>query len=127
MKWLKCLVVLLAVSEAGWMLFDGSRALIVGDYATPQSGERQGQLGPWATVVSAVGLEPRSTLVKSVFVAYGLGWLAAAVAFCLGLRWAWPAMFLAAAGALWYLPVGTALSAVQLVCLIELWRRRIAP
>jgi len=37
----------LAAVEAGWMLFDGSRALIVGDYVTAKSGPYAGQLGPW--------------------------------------------------------------------------------
>jgi hypothetical protein len=32
MKWV---IVALMVLEAGWMLFDGTRALIVGDYVTP--------------------------------------------------------------------------------------------
>ena len=34
-------------------------ALIAGDYVTPSKGQYAGQLGPWARLVSAVGLEPR--------------------------------------------------------------------
>lgn len=117
MIWIRWLVVVLAVSVAGWMLFDGSRALIVGDYVTPRSGRLQGQLGPWAGVVAAVGIPPRSTLMKTIFVIYGASWLAIIAAYVLRADWAWLAMVLAAAGSLWYLPLGTVLGLVQLVLL----------
>lgn len=114
---LRCPVVVLAVSSAGWMLFDGSRALIMGDYVTPRSGGAQGQLGPWAQLVAAVGIQPRSTLMKTIFVIYGAIWLAVTAAYVLGAGWAWWAMVLAAACSLWYLPVGTALGLLQLFLL----------
>lgn len=47
MTWLRWVVVGLVVFEAGYMVFDGSRALVVGDYITPRSGRTLGQLGPW--------------------------------------------------------------------------------
>ena len=81
---------LLIAFTAGWMLFDGTRALLVGDYVTAKSGEYAGRLGPWAGLVSAIGIEPRSTLMKSIFVAYGLAGLAAAVCLLLGLPWGAP-------------------------------------
>ncbi len=46
----------LAVSEAGYMAFDGSRALLVGTYITPQSGPFAGQLGPWSSLVANLGI-----------------------------------------------------------------------
>jgi hypothetical protein len=55
------IVTALAVLAGGWMAFDGARALIVGDYVTPQEGEYAGELGPWAALLESVGLEPRST------------------------------------------------------------------
>jgi hypothetical protein len=82
------LTVILVAFTAGWMVFDGTRALIVGDYVTPESGEYAGQLGTWSNVVKAIGIEPRSTLMKSIFVAYGLITLAIAVCFARGLPWA---------------------------------------
>ncbi len=114
MDWLRLLIVALALAEAGWMAFDGMRALLVGDYVTPRSGRYAGQLGPWARLVSAVGVEPRSTLMKAVFAGYGLAWLAIVVAFVLDLAWARAAMLTAATGALWFLPFGTLLSVVQI-------------
>ena len=87
MDWKNWIIVILVAFTAGWMLFDGTRALIVGDYVTPQSGEYAGQLGPWSNPVQAIGIEPRSTLMKSIFVLYGLIALAVAVCFAFGLAW----------------------------------------
>lgn len=115
---LRWAVVALAVLEAGWMVFDGARALVVGDYVTPSTGEHAGQLGPWADLVGALGVDPRSTGMKAFFVLYGVGWLAVAAAFARGRRWAWAAMLAAAAGSLWYLVVGTVASAVMIALLV---------
>lgn len=114
MKWI---VVAMGLIVAGWFAFDGTRALVVGDYVTPDSGEYAGQLGPWAGLVSSVGIEPRSTLMKSVFVAYGGAWLMVIATFALGAPWAWWGMVVAAIGSLWYLPFGTLLGVLQLVLL----------
>jgi hypothetical protein len=122
MRKLALFVALLAFIEAGWMVFDGARALLIGDYVTPRTGPYAGQLGAWSRVVSAVGIAPRSTLMKSIFTAYGALWLAAIAAFLLGRAWGWTAMLLAAVGALWYLPVGTALSVVQIGVLLVMRR-----
>jgi hypothetical protein len=116
------LVVLLALIEAGWMTYDGSRALTRGDYVTPTTGPHAGQLGPWQHVVRLVGIAPRSTLMKSIFVVYGLLWLAIIGLFLKGVSWASTAMLVAAIGALWYLPVGTVVSALQIVGLLVLRR-----
>ncbi len=78
-----------------------------------------GQLGPWAKIVSAVGIEPRSTLMKSIFVVYGFVWLIVIGCFALGFSWAWWAMLVAAAGTLWYLWTGT-ISGVVLLALLLL-------
>jgi hypothetical protein len=100
------------------MTFDGTRAFVVGDYVTPKTGEYAGQLGPWTKLVSAVGIEPRSTLMKTIFVAYGVAWLALIVCYALGYKWASWAMLLAAIGTLWYLPIGTIASLIIIILLL---------
>jgi hypothetical protein len=115
---LRWAVIALAVSEAGWMLFDGIRALVLGDYVTVD-----GELGPWAELVDAVGIDPRSTAMKAVFVAYGSAWLAVTAAFVVRRRWAPRGMAVAAAASLWYLVIGTISSAFQLLLLGALARR----
>jgi hypothetical protein len=118
MRWLKLMIILLAIAEAGWMAFDGTRALIVGDYVTPKTGPYAGQLGSWAKLVSTVGIEPRSTVMKSIFAVYGVAWLIVIGCFAFDVKRAGWVMFIAAAGALWYLPVGTLCSALQIVLLV---------
>src|SRR5262245_12635493 len=81
MNTLRWVVLLLALIQAGWLMFDGTRALIAGDFVTPSSGPHAGQLGPWSRLVSAVGLEPRSTLIKVLHLLLGVAWLAAAILF----------------------------------------------
>lgn len=120
MHWLGWVVLVLAFIEGGWLAFDGGRALVVGDYVTPRSGQYAGQLGPWAKVVSAVGIEPRSTLMKSIHLVLGLTWLGIMICFALRLSWAWSGMVLCAVLGLWYLPFGTLLSLIQIVLLFLL-------
>ena len=118
MHWLAWVVVALAFVEAGWLAFDGGRALIVGDYVTPRSGPSAGQLGPWSKVVAAVGIDPRSTLMKSIHLGIGSTWLVAIACFVLRIPSAWTAMLVCALLGLWYLPFGTVLGAVQIALLL---------
>ncbi len=118
MHWTRVAIVIFVLIEAGWMAFDGSRALIVGDFITPKTGPRVGQLGPWRHLVQRAGLNPRGTPMKLVFAVYGLTWLALAVGFARGASWGWSAMLFAAIGALWFLPVGTLFSLIQIALLL---------
>jgi len=118
MHWTGWIVAALVVLNGGWMAFDGARALIVGDYVTPKIGQYAGQLGPWSRVVQAVGIAPRSTLMKSIFLIYGLAYLIAMAAFMLKAAWAWPAMLDLAVLGLWYLPFGTLINVVVIVLLL---------
>ncbi len=117
MLWYEWIIVACALIVSGWFVTDGSIALISGDYVTPKSGQYAGQLGPWAKIASAVGIDPRSTTMKLIFVVYGLIWLAVIVGFILGADWSWWAMLLAAALSLWYLPFGTLLGVIQIILL----------
>ena len=107
----------LALLEGGWMAFDGTRALVTGDYVTPKTGPHAGELGTWARVVTAAGIDPRSTGMKCALAALGCAWLIVAVSFALGQRWAFWGMCLLAVGSLWYLVPGTVLGAAILVAL----------
>ncbi len=122
MTWLRIVLVTLGIIEGGWMAFDGTRALTVGDYVTPSTGRYAGQLGPWNAIVSAVGIPPRSTAMKLIFVGYGVVWLVVSFGFALRAAWGWRGMFMAAAATLWYLPVGTIFGLVQLGGLLWLGR-----
>ena len=118
MHWTGWIAVALIILNASWMVFDGTRALTVGDYVTPQTGEYAGKLGPWSQLVKTIGIEPRSTLMKSIFVVYGVITIVIAICFALKLPWAWWGMIIAAVLGLWYLPVGTIVNIIVLVLLL---------
>jgi hypothetical protein len=112
-------IIVLALIEGLWMGFDGTRALTVGDYVTRRSGPRAGELGPWHYIVESVGIGPRSTLMKVIFVAFGLAWLIVAGALIRRVPWAMNAVLVAAVLTLWYLPVGTAFGVIEIgLCLL---------
>jgi hypothetical protein len=118
MHWLGWVALTLAFLEGGWLALDGGRTLVVGDYLTPRSGQYAGQLGPWAKVVSAVGIQPRSTLMKSIHLILGTVWLVVMICFALRMPWAWSGMLVCAVLGLWYLPFGTPLSIIQIGLLL---------
>ena len=88
MAWARWLAVVLCAVQGGYMVFDGVRALVVGSYITPRSGEHAGQLGPWARIVRAVGIDPESTAMKAAFVVLGAAYLVASAAWAAGAGWA---------------------------------------
>ena len=120
MKVARAVIVLMALAEGLWMTFDGMRALTVGDYVTPRS--HPGELGPWHYAVESVGIGPRSTLMKVIFVIFGLSWLIVAGALIRRTSWALSAALAAAILTLWYLPVGTVFAVVQIAMLLLLRR-----
>jgi hypothetical protein len=119
MKWI---IVILIILSAGWMFADGLRALIIGDYVTPTSGDYAGELGPWAGLLQSVGLEPRSTFIKTAFVLYGAVSLIAVTGFALEQPWSRNFLIVMAVMGLWYLPIGTATNMIALI-LLFLFRR----
>ena len=123
MSWAMWIAVALAVLNGGYMLFDGVRALAVGDYLTPSSGDHAGQLGPWANLVERLGINPRSTGMMVTFVGFGLAWLAMAAAYAFKVSWSWIAVVALGVGTLWYLVIGTAVSAaaIAFVLLERFW------
>lgn len=120
---LRWAVVLLAMLVGGWMAFDGLRALILGDYVTAAQGPYAGQLGPWAALLGALGIDPRSLAVKLLLAGLGITWLASALGHAAGLRWAAWALLICAACCLWYLPFGTLAGLADIVLLLVLLRR----
>lgn len=98
------------------MVTDGAVALATGSYFGPE-------LGPWAGMLRALGVDPLSTAVKAFFVLYGAGYLALLAAYA----WRPPTFRSAFAAAtavlLAYLAIGTLVAAVTLG-LVLLERRR---
>ena len=116
--WTAWVVVGLVLLSGGWMAFDGGRALIVGDYVTPKTGLLAGTLGPWSKIVEAAGIDPRSALMKSAFLVYGLAYLVATAALVLGASAAWWSVLVLAVLGLWYIPFGTLINIIVIILLL---------
>lgn len=123
MKKLCWFVVFLALMQGGWFVFDGLHAFNTGDYVTPSEGPYAGQLGPWSKLVEAVGLEPRSDLVKGVHVGLGVATLAVIALFVLSRFRARRGVLLCAVLSLWYLPFGALLGILQILFLLSAGKR----
>ena len=105
----RAVLLLLAVQLGGWLVFDGMRALIVGDYVTPDAGPHAGQLGPWKLAFEAVGLDARGAFARSLHVVSGLVWLGAVILELLG-RDRRKLFLITLPFGLWYLPFGTGIA-----------------
>jgi hypothetical protein len=115
---IKWIIILLAVLNFGFMVFDGSRALATGDYIRPKAGQHAGQLGPWSKAVSTIGINPEGTPMKVIFVLWGLAGLYITYAFLQNKPWAWQAMLVFNIASLWYAMMGTMSSVIQIALLI---------
>lgn len=115
---LKWCIIILAVLQFGFMAFDGSRALIKGDYIRPKTGTYAGQLGPWSKLVSSVGINPEGTLMKVIFVVWGLAGLWFTYRFARNPVAGWNGLLVMDITTLWYLGMGTISSVIQLVLLL---------
>ena len=115
---LKWIVIALALLNAGYMTYDGTRALISGDYIRPKTGEYAGKLGPWTKLVEKIGIDPMSTFMKSLFIFFGIVGLIVTTCFALNIAWAWKAMFIYNICSSWNLFFGTTNSVLQVILLL---------
>ena len=111
---------ILAFINYGFMAYDGSRGLILGDYVRPKKGPYAGQLGPWSNLVQRIGIDPGSTLMKVIFLLWGLAGIGITLAFFLKVEGSWNLQLGLAIATLWYLVPGTILSVLQVVLLLLL-------
>jgi hypothetical protein len=94
-----------------WMAFDGLHQRMFGDYFRPN-----GQLGPWASLAQAAGVDP--SRLGLTFVAVGLGLIGASFGVYLRRRWGYAAGLLLSAASLLYLGFGTPVALLCIVCLL---------
>ncbi len=115
---LKWLIVTMSFIHFGYMFIDGLRGIIYGDYFRPGSGEYKGQLGPWSKAVRAIGINPESTLMMSIFVVLGILGLMLAIGVVRNTYWTHIGLLILSFLTLWYLIPGTVLSILIIVLLI---------
>ncbi len=72
------LIFTLSLILGSWMVFDGARKLTTGLY----TGEETVGLGPWATVVSILGIDPADMAI--IFILLGTAWIVNGVIVVIG-------------------------------------------
>jgi hypothetical protein len=115
---LRIVILLLTFFNAGYMVFDGMRAMITGDYIRPKAGEYAGQLGPWTKIAEAIGIDPMSGLMKMIFVVVGIYGLIAGVLFAGNHKNGWLLLLIFCIVSAWNLMFGTMSSLIVLVLLL---------
>ncbi|MDP9017817.1 MAG: hypothetical protein M3N19_05830, partial [Candidatus Eremiobacteraeota bacterium] len=98
-----------------YMLFDGMHAFARGEYFLPSPTGQPVHLGPWASIPHAIGLDPHSVVIKTMFVAFGLAWIGAGSMLLVRPGSLRLARTLLSVANLWYFPVGTAISIIHLI------------
>jgi hypothetical protein len=69
---------ILSITLGAWLIFDGTRKLVTGYY----TGEQTIGLGPWATLVSVIGIRPSDMAFPFLFL--GVLWIVNGVIVLLG-------------------------------------------
>jgi hypothetical protein len=109
--WSVWLYVLFSWLLGWWLVLDGLRQRVLGDYA-----RIDGRLGPWADLATAAGIDPQR--LGMAFVALGFGLIGASFGVLLRRRWGFGAALFTAAAGLLYLGFGTPAAFLCLVCLL---------
>src|SRR2546426_7718912 len=107
----------LAIINGGYLVIDAIRRFIVGDFF-----RIGGQLGPWAVLVGAAGIDPLS--MGPVFLVIGVAQVAAASLLLLRRPWGDMLVLALAVGTLWYLIFGTVSSVIQITLIVASKRGR---
>jgi hypothetical protein len=107
LTWTAYVAAALALVDGGYMIADAIHRFALGDFI-----RIGGELGPWAAVVSTVGIDPLA--MGPVFLAVGLVQITAAGLLLLHHRWGYVLILAMAVATLWYLVFGTLSSLVQI-------------
>jgi len=106
----KISVILLALLNGGWMLFDGLHVIRKGKYFGPE------EPGLWSNIVASFGINPFS--MGPFFVILGLVWYVSVVGFLLSSSWGWLALLVSAIATLWYVKIGSIISVIVIALLV---------
>ncbi len=107
----------LAIISGGYLVIDAIHRFVVGDFL-----RIGGQLGPWAVLVDAVGIDPLA--MGPVFLVIGVAQVAAATLLLLRCPRGNLLMLAFAVGTLWYLIFGTISSVIQITLIVVSKRGR---
>ena len=107
---MKILLLSLGILIGGFMLIDGIHVMTRGKYIGPP------EPGPWANLFYK--LDVNVFKLGPLFIIFGLAWFAWLYGFWTSQHWAFSFGIAISILTLWYLPVGTVLSLIVLLCLV---------
>jgi len=101
-----------------WLAFDGARKLVTGYY----TGEQMIGLGPWATIVSAIGVRPADMALPFLFL--GIIWIVNGIIVLLGSSTRYERAIAISIVTLFYAILGTIVGIITIT--LSLRERRLA-
>lgn len=107
---IKISILVLALMNGGWMVFDGLHVRITGKYFGPP------EPGPWSGLVSVLGVDPFT--MGPVFIVIGTCWIGSVIGLLYSVSWAWWVLLFTAIATLWYIPMGSIISIAVIALLI---------
>ena len=108
----------LSITLGAWLIFDGTRKLVTSYY----TGEQTIGLGPWATIVSAIGVRPADMAFPLLFL--GILWIVNGVIILLGANTRYERAIAISIVTLFYAIPGTVVSIITIT--LSLIERRLA-
>ena len=106
---MKYAILTLCLINGLWMLIDGIYVLLNGKYIGPE------KPGPWASLIGGTGVDVFK--LGPMFIGFGIAWILFAASFWTGTDWARTFGIVLAVLTLWYLPFGTLISIIVIICL----------
>ncbi len=113
------LIFTLSLILGSWMVFDGARKLATGLY----TGEDTVGLGPWASIVSILGINPADMAI--IFILLGTVWIVNGVIVVIGGPWRYERVIAMSLITLFYLVPGTLVSIATLALALKERRRAV--
>jgi uncharacterized membrane protein HdeD (DUF308 family) len=111
-------ITILSLILGAWLVFDGMRKLLTGFY----TGEQTIGLGPWATIVSLIGVRPADMAFPFLFL--GILWIVNGVIVLLGANTRYERAIAISIVTLFYAIPGTIVSIITIT--LSLSERRLA-
>ena len=111
-------ITILSLILGAWLVFDGIRKLLTGYY----TGEQTIGLGPWATIVSLIGVRPADMAFPFLFL--GILWIVNGVIVLLGANTRYERTIAISIVTLFYAVPGTIVSIITIT--LSLSERRLA-
>jgi len=102
-------ITIVSLILGAWLIFDGARKLLTGYY----TGEQTLGLGPWATIVTAIGIQPANMAIPFLFL--GAIWIVNGIIILLGAQTRYERAIAISIVTLFYALPGTLIGTITII------------